>query len=165
MGSIIRAGHSKMAAGAGAGGAGLSCLRLFLSLLLVLTTIISVHSHPPPTSHNGTLRGSCPNYKFEDKHVCKTCETPEDALEFSRAHRGEPNTYVPLNTVFDGHDIDYVADYYDNEDSCLIINAVQVWNCYHDGDGYWTNCRSRGYCTAQSAMSNGHFWDESLDCY
>ncbi|CAL4182665.1 unnamed protein product, partial [Meganyctiphanes norvegica] len=111
-----------------------------------------------------SVAGSCPNYKFTSKHVCATCVTNADALEFAKEARGDPApSNVPLETVFDGHDITYTADYYDNEDSCL-SNNVKTWNCYHDGNGYWTNCKEMGLCTSQSAMVNGHFWPESLDC-
>ena len=49
----------------------MSKLGLYL-LLLVLPMVISQN---------------CPHVEFQSKHVCPTCETPEDALRFSRLRR------------------------------------------------------------------------------
>ncbi|CAL4066667.1 unnamed protein product, partial [Meganyctiphanes norvegica] len=111
------------------------------------------------------LRSSCPNYKFIDKHVCSTCVTAADALQFSKEHRGEPAPRrVSRNTVFEGQDITYTAGNYNNEDTCRLTTHVKTWNCYHDRKGTWTHCKEMGHCTAQSAMVNGHFFHQSLNC-
>ena len=104
---------------------------------------------------DGWYNSSCPHPTFVQKHLCRYCQTPEDALEFSKSRTAKN---IHINTVLFGDPgFEKIGGQY-----CQNIDRVQIYNCYLKRDiCYPVGSR----CLTKHHISTGHLYYKEMDCW